>query len=281
MTTIEKIHREVDTAEDRILAKATAIIEMNKPSSTKDKIISKAERLKKVGFAAAIPIIEAERLMIQDSVTIHTKEEAERIQYYKREYPFNKFLTEGELDRICAKYGLTYASVDKYTGDIPEKNLRDIENAKPLKKEDKVNLNVKLNLKCYTAFKNSDLDLYFRNNMFDKSEVVEGSRIKGDWDLCRLYNQKTGSNHKVGDFYSNSESSYTEINKEGLFIAAPKSMFNLQGLKKHGLGYFTQKVIKPAPKDPVVFKYVKGGILVDTKWGIEAEDKLLQNEIEN
>lgn len=30
-------------------------------------------------------------------------------------------------------------------------------------------------------------------------------------------------------------------------------------------------------KDPIVFRYVNGGIQVITKWGIEAEDKILND----
>lgn len=63
----------------------------------------------------------------------------------------------------------------------------------------------------------------------------------------------------------------------GLFIAAPKSHFDLQGLEKHG----KRGWLRPEPKDPIVFRYVNGGIQVLTKWGPEAEDPMLTNPIDN
>lgn len=41
-------------------------------------------------------------------------------------------------------------------------------------------------------------------------------------------------------------------------------------------GFFEKVTHKISlPKDPIVFRYVNGGIQVITKWGIEAEDRLL------
>lgn len=61
-----------------------------------------------------------------------------------------------------------------------------------------------------------------------------------------------------------------EVNRTGLFIAAPQSHFNTEGLKKKGLGFF--QVFETEIKDPIVFRYVRGGIQVLTKWGLEAND---------
>lgn len=75
------------------------------------------------------------------------------------------------------------------------------------------------------------------------------------------------------------------IDKSGLFIAAPSSHFNLDGLdKKSQYGYFN--VEKYEVKDPVVFEYCKNNICrIVTKWGTEDDqaylDPLLTNEIEN
>lgn len=61
------------------------------------------------------------------------------------------------------------------------------------------------------------------------------------------------------------------IEKDGIFIAAPSSHFDLKGLSKktqHGF----MRVFKTEIKDPIVFRYVRGGIQVLTKWGLEAND---------
>jgi hypothetical protein len=80
--------------------------------------------------------------------------------------------------------------------------------------------------------------------------------------------------------YSGIESSEEIVKREGLFIAAPKDHFDLKGLKHitgtHG--FFSTTRIH---KDPIVFRYVKGGIQIISKWGLEASDPMLVNEINN
>lgn len=69
--------------------------------------------------------------------------------------------------------------------------------------------------------------------------------------------------------------------QQGLFIAAPESHFDLKGLKKKGkLGFF-KVTMKTEPDDPIVFRYVRGGIQVLSKWGEEANDPMLANPIDN
>jgi hypothetical protein len=72
----------------------------------------------------------------------------------------------------------------------------------------------------------------------------------------------------------------TTYDRTGLFIAAPKEHFDLSGLTfDKNKGFYEAKV--RVIKDPIVFRYVKGGIQVLSKWGLEAEDPALQIEILN
>lgn len=236
MNIVEKIHREIDTAQDRLLNEAVSVIE-NTEIPEETKVESKAARLRRIGFTSSPVVKKASRLekvrASKEKEIQLSKEKAELIRYYKKEYPFHKFLTEEELDRICDKYDLVYASVEKYIKDIPEKNLRDIETMKEIRERDMVESEYKVNNCKVTA---EDYHMYL--------------------------------NRSAGVY------SFQEIRKDGYFIAAPKSHFDLKGLTKKGKGFFK-------PEDPIVFKYVKGGILVVTKWGDEANDELLTNEIDN
>ena len=72
-----------------------------------------------------------------------------------------------------------------------------------------------------------------------------------------------------------------ETVRAGLFIAAPESHFDLKGLTKKGVRGFFKTVIRKETKDPIVFRYVKGGIQVLTKWGLEANDPELANPLDN
>jgi hypothetical protein len=66
--------------------------------------------------------------------------------------------------------------------------------------------------------------------------------------------------------------------RESLFISADKSMFNLQGLESSNLfGFFSSKNrVEYIVADPIVFRHVRGGVLIITKWGLEADDEMLQ-----
>lgn len=48
-------------------------------------------------------------------------------QKYLVFYPNNKFISWSQARDICKKYGLELTGVENYTGTIPEKNLREIE----------------------------------------------------------------------------------------------------------------------------------------------------------
>jgi len=220
---VAEIHREIDTAEDRLLREANDVLKASEPQEAEELY----NRLHKVGFTST-PAARIAREVI--SISEQAKEEAELVQYYKQTYPFLKFLTVEELDRICGKYKLIYAEVSRYIKDIPEKNLLEIERAQPLKREDRYNA--------------KELMMY--------EDALRGIR----------------EGLTVRWFLSAPE------RRDGLYIAAPKSHFDLKGLKKRGFGWF-------APKDPIVFRYVRGGIQVLTKWGLEANDPSLINSIDN
>lgn len=283
---IAEIHAEFDTAQDRLLSQANAIL--SKPiDATQSAVESIGERLAKVGFTNTPTVKKAneikERKGAEIKKVVETREQAELIQYYQSTYPFLKFLTEAELDRICKKYNLVYAPSDRYTEEVPEKNLRDIETAQSLNSNDLYEEKYQLQFRDYEqksalilmkAIGKSDM-------IFSKSEArmlvtkfttgwdtnyylgkVEHIQYDNNWLYC-IYK----SLNRIGSY---SYQSVKTINKKGLFIAAPETHFNTEGLKKKGLGFF--QIFETEIKDPIVFRYVRGGIQVLTKWGLEAND---------
>ena len=262
---IEEIHNEFDTAHDRLYDYAMQIINDCGMHDTK-----KAELLKKHGFTSNKLVVDYEKNF---GIKSMSEQEANVIQHYKRTYPFLKFLTEQELDRICDKYGLVYAPVANYKMPVPEKNLLDIENAQQLSRLD--------------APSNTFITKISYSGILNVGEIT--ARIMG---LPRIINERfqgfsDADRYLKTLFPSLSNRQYIcdfdgcfEINKQGIFIAAPKKHFNLNGLKfdsKKGFYNFSIQEVK----DPIVFRYVKGGIQVITKWGLEGEDPALQNEILN
>jgi hypothetical protein len=191
-----------------------------------------------------------------------------------------------ELDRICDKYGLVYAPVGHYKMPVPDKNLKEIEDAQSLK-----SIDVQPDIVTRTYYDDS----MTRNWGYKRvKQILGGNSFTDDEirELAKKHNIELRWN-STSDFFwlagrkflSENDRPITKeetktISRKGLFIAAPKDHFDLTGLtfdKKKG--YFQTTI--QVKKDPIVFRYVKGGIQVLTKWGLEADDPALQMEILN
>lgn len=118
IATVEEIHREFDSASERILEEANAILEKE---SSKDK--EEIRKLKELGFIKLNSVKELEE---EEEKKAEATKNAELISYYKKQYPNNKFISKTEVERICKKYGLIMGSSSDYIGEIPPKNRKEI-----------------------------------------------------------------------------------------------------------------------------------------------------------
>lgn len=125
---IQEIHDSYDEAYISILSWAKSIIEKENNVD-----ILKGERLINLGFTNTIKAIFSEK---EIKLKKEAKEKAELINYYLINYPFQKFITNNDVKNINKKYNLVCVTSDCYIGDIPEKNLEEIENFKIKNKKD-------------------------------------------------------------------------------------------------------------------------------------------------
>ena len=270
MNTIEKIHNEFSLCSDVLLEKAESLIQKGSKEFKKyESLIDKSNRLKKLGFTNCKDVIyKRDRIDKLEKQLIDNKELTELILYYKQTYPFQKFLPESELERICEKYNLIYAPVDNYIKTVPEKNLKEIENARLLKIEDNVNDKFRYEFIFFSGVPEKARK-WFRNLVTEYQFFTDNQFKK----LCPI--------KFSGYVYTSLKT--IKIDKISLFIAAPKSHFNLKGLKKSKNGFF--KIIKTEAPDPIVFRYCRGGVQILTMWGDENFDPNkefgLINEIRN
>lgn len=269
-TIIAEIHNEFDTAEDRLLKEANEILSIHKSKMTDEE---KAMKLENLGFINT-PIVK----QINQSKTqiVKSKSEAELIQNYKLNYPFLKFLTENELNRICQKYNLIYAPVKHYIKDVPEKNVNEIHNAQSLKSSDAPKDKIRFFVKDFTSNATSDQKKQLRNGIIVNADDF-GSLV---W----INNNEVARKYFKVDYrictYDNINRTVEIEKRDGLFICAPKSDFDLNGLTKMNDFSYANTVRYEIP-DPIVFRYCKGGVQVLSKWGLEASDEALINEINN
>jgi len=230
-TIIEGIHNEFDTAGEKLLNEAKAILAKQLPTN-------KGERLKKLGFSAAESAVKFDKINKERK---EKEELANLIEYYQIWYPSYKFITEKVVKSICEKYGLFSAQVQYYKGDVPEKNIAEME-----------------------AFKLREDDMETRSNMDD---YIDQRRFYGMMNMSSLGGFRTERK------FPDPPTDYKVMRIQPSFvIAAPENDFDTRHLIKNG-----HKLELHIP-DPIVMQPVKGGYLIVSKWGLEGDDAELTNE---
>lgn len=230
---VQEIHREFDIAGDKLIEEANLILG-NTPKLNENKV----ELLKKLGFTQTEELQTAEKIRKQVEFT---KQQLEAVNYYRQNYPFNKFITEEQVETICKKYGLICGDVSIYKGFVPEKNLREIAEFK-LKPEDAQYYKTYWGAMHYSTYKIS----------YDEF-------------------QRTKLNSEGGYF-----SHYHYSSSIGEFkICAPLKDMNTSNMTITN-GYKLEHV-----PDPIVLQPVNHGYLICSAWGDEASDELVVNEIFN
>jgi hypothetical protein len=161
------------------------------------------------------------------------------------------------VKRICEKYGLIYGAVDRFLGDVPDENLRQIEAFK-VSREDECYI------KTYTFLSQGSPDVSVVNvNEFDK---LEGSSNPEE-DTIRT---------RPSPAYTSS----TTVAKCPLEIAAPRKDFNLTDAEVEGFNISEIEVEDPIVLQPVIHGCNKYYLIV-TAWGEEAEDPEVLNHVLN
>lgn len=133
---VKQIHDEFYSEVDELLRKAGI---MHRTELNKNPGLEKAERLRKLGFKnnRLVKGLEMEEEFIEENKQENEEKKflSDAIMYFSQKYPMYKFITIESINKICDKYGLCYSTVDNYIGDVPDENLKQIENFK-IAKED-------------------------------------------------------------------------------------------------------------------------------------------------
>jgi hypothetical protein len=127
---VARIHAEFNTAGDKLLADAVAVINQTDESS-----FSKADSLRSLGFGNAIGVKEAAQAAQH---LVEKKELQQLLVDYSVKYPSYRFIDDTHVATICKKYGLVFGSATQYTGFVPAKNLEEIKAFPGVKTEDYV-----------------------------------------------------------------------------------------------------------------------------------------------
>lgn len=233
---VQEIHHAFETAADKLLEEAKSVIDQSSNFN-----LEKVKRLTALGFKQAKEVGSGQKIIKKVELS---KEQIESINYYNKNYPNNKFITEEQVMEICHKYNLVCGDIDIFKGFVPEKNLQDIENFK-LKKEDII---------PFTGY-SSDYGKTWTE--LTKSEYQRWF----SWSL-----EPDSHNYTWG------RPGFMLREKNSLKICAPVKDMDISELKLKN-GY---KLYKHIP-DPIILMSVSKGYLVVTAWGDEANDPILKN----
>lgn len=270
---IEEIHNSFYSEVELLLDSAK---NYNNIETTKQGLIDKTERLKKLGFKNTKEIQEANNELTR----IHLlKKENEKkqdlfkaINYFSFKYPQYKFITEDSIIKLCEKYNLVYGTVDKYIGTIPDYNLEQLEKF-VIDKKDECYVREQMILSKFFGTRNEFMCFI----SYDEYEQEETLRLYREEQRKALSVTEQYHQHMIGDYFGRTIDSIC-----GLVIVAPLKDFNMAESEISKFKLINKKMEIP---DPVVLKPVyfekKMYFLIITAWGEEAKDPLVYPEKRN
>lgn len=259
---IEEIHETFFTEVDRLLASAK---QSNSLETDKQGLIDKHKRLMQLGFTNSKEVKEAQKEIIRleklKAENAKKQDLIEAINYFSVKYPTYKFITQDSVLKICKKYGLVYGEISRYLGEVPEKNLKHIENFK-VQPDDECYVREEWYNGGYTSKRLVDREYY-------KKSTKAKSKPNSEEELYMRM--------RANDYH------YEKVNMQcPLEIAAPQKDFDMDGMEIKDFKLTSKPVQVPDPVvlKPVIFNQEKYYLII-TAWGQEASDEIVVNQLNN
>jgi hypothetical protein len=274
---VQEIHDEVDGLESVFLKEVDDII--NSDALNKPKEERKAELAAELGFVNSSVVKEVEEIKANRLTLVQKTERAKLLEEYKRYYPLDKIIPISLFEEVCEKYGLIMAPVGNYIKDIPEKNLLELKNSRRTISEHQVEDFVVLSEVTFMGKHTSEYKEYI-NSFIGKDLTSLGLTRVSTHDEDAIRTIARGFNGRRGDTWFCNKAILQICTKKGLYVSAPPSHLNTEGLRQ--LGKHHLKVIGIIEEDPIVFEYLKGDLIrIRTKWGTPDDQSYLDENIIN
>lgn len=241
--TLKEIHGEFLNAGNILLEEAYKILAAPK--------ISDSEIYRNLANLGFNNTPQYKNIIQEESNQIKARSVSEKITYYAKHYPKNKFITYDKLIEICSKYGLIFGQADKFIGEIPIENARQI---------------------AEFVYNPNDAPVLSRGlytNRLVESGHTEFHMIRKP---IAQYTDEVDAIDGYMKYFSTQDRYTAEYKKLPLFIVANQEMFDMKDMEvvNHELVKFE------LPKDPIVLKKVIGGYLIITVWGDEENIEEIQ-----
>lgn len=249
-TVVEKIHAEFNTASDELLKEAKAVLEKE---SKRD--IRGAWLLRLLGFKQAAQVRERKEQHERVAMALSTAKKVQRFSGSRM-----KFITPEKVREICRKYDLFLGPVRRFKGFIPPESAREIATLmfRPGYWMKRIAFRLVYHWQAFVAYAIIGVAV---------GGLVATFLVNPRW----LFAIPAGL-LAVPAWWSYSENdraaSRRLLRDHPLVIVAPQNAFDTDGLETDRYSHS----LRVAPKDPIVLYRVRGGYLVVTAWGPEAEE---------
>lgn len=275
---VEEIHREFNTASDKALASAKEIL-----ASIDKEAISKSNRLSRLGFGKSKDVVETKQQLEAEKIA---SAKAKIITQYHTAFPLYKFISEEDVMAICRKYNLVCGPVSNFIGDVPEKNIKEIEAfmSSTVQASDYISYEIRV----------GDIDFYSSSSTLERDAMLAAARKMPakyvHYNVARSYSRYTMESDFIKYCREVANLGYARVSNvdvktrkcTDLLICAPKKDFDLNDLDQSGSYLVSPNDVSfTVNPDPVVLQRVVDGFLIVTAWGAEAQDPLVFNQINN
>lgn len=276
--TVKEIHDEVDGLELEFLSEVNSIL--NSDALVESKEERKSKLAQELGFVNSSVVSEARKIVDDRETLIVKTETAELLKMYKQHYPLDKIITVSMFEEVCDKYGLIIAPVENYIKDIPEKNLLELRNSKSTLNEHYSDDFLVLSSVTFMGGHTESYQEYIRSFIGQNISTYGAKVNKFDNEESNIELLAKSFNGDRGNKWYCYAATFEICTKKGLYVSAPPSHFNTEGLKKVGKHHL--KVIGIIEEDPIVFEYLKGDLIrIKTKWGTPDDQSYLDENIIN
>jgi len=240
---VQEIHRKVLTSGEDCLKEANLILQSKETEN-----LELFEEMKKRGFGNSKEIKEKEA-EIQLQLQARTK--ANLINEYAIRYPHKKFISTEEMDKICSEYKLLLGADQHYTGSIPVRSMKEI-----------------------VDFKLNEIDEIYYVGRWRATEALQMDKTRGviEWREISKDDYNTSTKNR-SILVQDSKRTHYISNKDYFMIAAPESMFQIEGLVKEGNQL--KQIVEV--DDPICLQPVRFGFIVVAVWGEEIAIEKMQN----
>lgn len=254
----EQIYNDVYSAQELILQEAKRVLAIPPVFDN-----AKAERLRQLEKLGFKNFDEVKKLKEEREQQKKHSELNAMINYYRKVYPFHRFISQDSVQVIIKKYSLLLAKAGDYIAEIPEKNQQEIINFKVRRKD--IRVPTEMEEGWSRSFMPSYYDLYGDRSLINCFDAI---RAQESGDPIQYYKDLEKKKRQDKLAYEREL-----LPGEDLLIIAPvKKLDTRDRLVKDGV------LIN---KDPIVLQPVVLGYLIVSSWGLEASDPLVVNSINN